>query len=129
MMFQPFLIIIYIIKSSAQLIVMQAIRRQILDDDALQLLQFHIYLSMMLREGFYIKVCIGITINKCLNIREYHLFLIPHVIGYAMGIIIIKFEDKTCQIIRFIQSLNEFLTDERQLEINIIDMRRLEIMQ
>ena len=84
---------------------------------------------MVLREGFYIKACIGITIYKCLNIREYHLFFILHMIGYTMGIIIIKFEDKTCQIICFIQSLNEFLTDERQLEINIIDMGCLEIMQ
>ena len=33
------------------------------------------------------------------------------------------------QIICFIQSLHEFLTDERQLEINIIDMGCLEIMQ
>ena len=34
---EPFLIILYIIKSGAELIIMQAIRRQILDDDALQL--------------------------------------------------------------------------------------------
>ncbi|CUQ45465.1 Uncharacterised protein [Segatella copri] len=38
MMFQPFLIIIYIIKSGAELIIMQAIRRQILDNDTLEFL-------------------------------------------------------------------------------------------
>ena len=84
---------------------------------------------MMLREGLYIEVCTGITIDKCLNIREYHLFLILHVIGDAMGIIIIKLEDKTCQIILFIQRFNQFLTDKRQLEIYVIGMRSLEIMQ
>ncbi|CUQ45474.1 Uncharacterised protein [Segatella copri] len=84
---------------------------------------------MVLREGFYIKVCIGITIYKCLNIREYHSFLILHVIGDAMGIVIIKLEDKARQIILFIQRFNQFLTDKRQLEIYVIGMRCFEIMQ
>ena len=102
---------------------------QILDDDTLQLLQLYVHLSMMLREGLYIEVRTGITIYKCLNIREYHLFLILHVIGDAMGIVIIKLEDKACQIILFIQRFNQFLTDKRQLEIYVIGMRSLEIMQ
>ena len=38
-MLQPYLIVIYIIEGSTQLVVMQSILRQILDDDALQLLQ------------------------------------------------------------------------------------------
>ena len=50
-------------------------------------------------------------------------------IGDAMGIVIIKLEDKACQIILFIQRFNQFLTDKRQLEIYVIGMRCFEIMQ
>ena len=35
-----------------------------------------------------------------------------HVIGDAMGIVIIKLEDKARQIILFIQRFNQFLTDK-----------------
>ena len=128
-MHKPLLVVVDIIESGAELVVVQSIRRQILDDDALQLLQLHIHLHMMLREGFDIKVGIGITIYKCLNIRKHHLLFILHVIGDTVGIIIIEFQDQTRQIIRFIQSIHQLLTDKRQLEIYVVGMRCLEIMQ
>ena len=110
---KPLLVVVDIIESGAELVVVQSIRRQILDDDALQLFQFHIHLHMMLREGFDIKAGIGITIYKCLNIRKNHLLFILHVVGDAVGIIIIEFQDQSCQIIRFIQSIHQLLTDKR----------------
>ena len=127
-MLQPFLIVVDVIEGGTELVVMQSIRRQIFDNDALQLFQLHIHLNMMLREGFNIKFRTGITIDKCLNIREHHLFFILHVISDAMGIIIIELQNEASQIILFIQRFNQFLTDKRQLEIYVIGMRCLETM-
>ena len=126
---KPLLVVVDVIEGGTELVVVQSIRRQILDDDALQLFQFHIHLHMMLREGFDIKVGIGITIYKCLNIRKNHLLLILHVVGDTVGIIIIEFQDQTRQIIRFIERIHQLFTDKRQLEIYVVGMRCLEIMQ
>ena len=90
---KPLLVVVDIIEGGTELVVAQTIRWQILNDDALEFLQLHFHLHMVLREGFNIKVGIGITFYKCLNIRENHLLLIFHVIGDAMGIIIIEFQD------------------------------------
>ena len=110
---KPLLVVVDVIEGGTELVVVQSIRRQILDDDALQLFQFHIHLHMMLREGFDIKVGIGITIYKCLNIRKNHFLLILHVVGDAVGIIIIEFQNQSRQIIRFIKGIHQLLTDKR----------------
>ena len=126
---KPFLIIIDVVERGTELVVVQAIGRQIFDDDALQFLQFLIHLDMVFGEGLYVESGIGITIYKCLNIREYHLFLVLHVVGDAMGIVIIEFEDETSEIVLFVESLHKFLSDERQLEVDVVGMGSLEIMQ
>ncbi len=77
---------------------------------------------MMLRKRFYIEIIISIAIYKCLNIREYHFLLVLHVIGDAMSIIIIEFEDESGEIIVLIESLDKLLANKRQLEIYIVGM-------
>lgn len=70
MQVEPFLIIIYVVKCGAKLIVVQSVRRQILDNDILQLFQFQVYLHVMLRERLDVEVDWCRTVNKRLYVRE-----------------------------------------------------------
>lgn len=70
MLVEPFLVIIYVVKCGAKLIVVQSVRRQILDDDILQLFQFQVYLHVMLRERLDIEVGWCCTVDKRLHVRE-----------------------------------------------------------
>lgn len=50
-------------------------------------------------------------------------------IGDAVSILVIEFEDESGQIVILVERLYQLFANERQLKINVVSMRGLEIMQ
>ena len=83
----------------------------------------------MLRERLDVEVDWCRTVNKRLYVREDGFLLILHMIGDAVSILVIEFEDESGQIVILVERLYQLFANERQLKINIVSMRGLEIMQ
>ena len=102
---------------------------EILYYNILQFLQLYVYLPMMFRECLDIVIVAYPTFQQTVNIWEHCLFLILHVFPYLVRIFIIQFHDKTRKIVILIECIFKFLAYGRQLEIEVILMRGLQIMK
>ena len=129
MLMKPILVVVNIVERCRQLIIMQAIARQILNHDVFQLLQFRVGLSVMLRERVNVIIVAQLTLQQRFHIREHCLLLKLHVRPHLMGILIVKPHYKPRQTVVRIKCLDELLTDKRQLEVDVILVTCLQILQ
>ena len=95
---QPFLVVVNVVERGRELVVVHAVAGQVFDDDVLQLAQFLVGLSVMLRESVDVVVARHLIVEQGINIREHHFLLVFHVRTYLVRILIIELHDKACQI-------------------------------
>lgn len=126
---EPTLTIVDIVKDGRELIVVQTIRRQIFDDDILQLVKFPVDLHMMLRERLDVIIVGQLAPFQSLDIRENGTLLIEHVAAYGMSVLIVELHNETCHAVTIVKGLGQTSADEGQFKVKIIGMAGLQVVE
>ena len=108
---------------------MQAVRWQVLDDDAFQLAQLVAFLSVMLGVGVDGELSAEVALEKVLYVWKYVLLLIFHVRGDVPRIFVVEFHYQFAESACVVYGLGQFFSYEWQLETEIVFVARLEVAQ
>ena len=129
MLAQPHLVLIDIVERGRQLVVVLSVLRQILDDEQLQLAQFLVGSTMMLRESLHIIVIGRTPLYQRLHIGEERLLLVFHVTAYLVGILVVEAKNEFCQRVALVERFLQLATDIGQLEVQEIGVTGLQIVK
>ena len=94
MLAQPYLVFVDVVEGGGELVVVQAVLRQVFDDEQFQLAQFLVGSPVMLREGVDIIIIGGLSVDQRLYIREQGLLLVFHVTSDLVGVFVVEAEDE-----------------------------------
>ena len=83
---------------------------------------------MMLRERVNIIIIRYLPFQQRLDVRKQFFLLIRHVVIHKERIFIIYLNYQSRKIITLVERTGQFLSNERQLEIKVILMARLQIL-
>ena len=126
---EPGLTVIDVIERGSEQVVVQFVRRQIFNNDALQFGKTLLHLAMVLRKGVDIVIVHHYPLQQLLYIGKHGLLFIAHVLNDFMRILVIKLQNKLCQAVVFVQCFGQLFAHEGQLKLNVIGMRGLEIFE
>ena len=117
MLAQPFLVVVDVVEGGCQLVVVVSINWQILDNHEFQFAQLLVRLFVMLGEGVNVVVGQGESVKERLHIGEEGLLLVFHVTTDFLCIFFVELHDELAQSVAFVDALQQFATDEWQLDI------------
>ena len=84
-----------------------AVRWQIAYDDAFQLVQGLVCLTVVLYEIVYAVRCVRVSVNEPVDIHEYCLLLVSHMIGHLMGVIVVQPHDESGEAVVLVEDVSE----------------------